>query len=503
MISFSRYINIVSGVGGGAGVRQRDLIGRIFTDSPLLSPDTVMEFSGQISAAVGAVFGTSSEEYKRAVLYAGYVSPVTSKAKKISFARYAPNGSIAAVYGNTAAKSLNALKAITAGVLTLTAGGVTKNLTGLNFSAATSFAAVATTLQTAIQAAGAPFTAATVTYDATAGRFVVNYGAAALGAVDVPQAGAGATDVGAAVGLYSSSGALYVTGIAAQTPVDAIQRSENVSDNFGSLLFIPALTVDQKVTVAAYVDSLNIKYMYSAGVSATDAVSLAAAVAGFGGTGLTLTTGVGDYADMIPMTILAATDYSKRNGAVGYMYKQIGGVPVSVTTDTDANTYDGMRVNYYGRTQTAGQKIDFYQRGTLMGTTTDPTDMNAYANEMWLKDYAASQLMSLQLSVGRLPANTAGAAKVRGILQPIITDALRNGTISVGKTLTPVQRTYIEDVTGDPLAWYAVQNAGYTLSVTIESYTTTNGATEFKAVYVLVYSKDDTVRLIEGTHTLI
>lgn len=503
MISFNRYVRIVSGVGGGVGVRQRDLIGRIFSNSPLVSPDAVMEFTGNIAANVAAIFGTTSEEYKRAVQYAGYVSPSIATPKKLSIARYAPAGSIAAVYSNTAAKDLNKLKLIIAGVLSVLVNGTPINLTAINFSGAASLAAVATLLQTKIQTGAAPLTTSTVTYDAPTGRFIINIDPSFVGAVSIAQSGAGVTDVGSAMGLYSSDGALNVSGAAAQTPVVAIQRSEDVSDNFGSLLFIPTLTDSEVASVGAYVESLNVKYIYTAPVLAAGAVSLAAALASFGGSALTLITGAGDYAEMIPMSILAATDYSKKNGAQSYMYKQVSGVPVSVTTDANANLYDGMRVNYYGRTQTAGQKIDFYQRGTLMGNGADPLDMNVYANEIWLKDYAASQLMSLQLSVGRLPANKTGAASVRAVIQPVINDALRNGVISVGKTLSSVQKVYIEDVTGEPLAWHAVQNIGYVLSVRIESYVTTGGATEYKAVYVLVYSKDDAIRLIEGTHTLI
>lgn len=504
MISISRFVNIVSGVGAASGVRQRDLIGRIFTTNPMVSPDAIMEFSGDIAGNVGAVFGTTSEEFKRASFYASYVSPSISTPKKLSFARYAPTGSQAAVFGNTVAKDLNALKLIVAGVMSVTAGGTTTEVTGINFGAAVSLAAVATALQTKLQSMGAPLAAATVTFDATANRFTVNMGAAVLGAASINQDGASITDVGAAMGLYAGDGAINVSGIAAQQPVDAVQRSEGISNNFGSLLFMPGLSDAQDATVAQYVESLNVKYIYCVAALKATAAATASALSSFGGTALTLLSSApGDFAEMIPMTILAATDYGKRNGAQSYMYKQFSGLTASVTTDADADTFDAIRVNYYGQTQTAGQLIAFYQRGTLMGTGSDPLDMNVYANEIWLKDFAASQLLSLQLAVGRLPANKTGAAAIKSILRGPIDGALLNGVISVGKTLTNVQRIFIEDVTGDPLAWNAVQNIGYVLSVDIQPFVTTSGATEFKAVYTLVYSKDDAIRTIEGTHTLI
>lgn len=85
-IPFNRYVSIVSGVGGGAGVRQRDLILRLFTSSPLVSPDVVLEFSN--ATDVGTFFGTSSEEFRRASAYFGYVSPAISQPKRISFAAF-------------------------------------------------------------------------------------------------------------------------------------------------------------------------------------------------------------------------------------------------------------------------------------------------------------------------------------------------------------------------------------------------------------------------------
>jgi hypothetical protein len=41
-IDFNKYVNIISGVGGGNVVRQRDLIGRFITSNPLMSPDSVL-----------------------------------------------------------------------------------------------------------------------------------------------------------------------------------------------------------------------------------------------------------------------------------------------------------------------------------------------------------------------------------------------------------------------------------------------------------------------------
>ena len=42
-ISFKKYVDIMSGVGAGASVKNRELIGRLFTSSPLLAVDVIAE----------------------------------------------------------------------------------------------------------------------------------------------------------------------------------------------------------------------------------------------------------------------------------------------------------------------------------------------------------------------------------------------------------------------------------------------------------------------------
>ena len=80
--------------------------------------------------------------------------------------------------------------------------------------------------------------------------------------------------------------------------------------------------------------------------------------------------------------------------------------------------------------------------------------------------------------------------------------AVTNGTISKGKTLTTAQKAYITQLTGNEQAWYQVQNNGYyyTVNITTEIQ---GDKTIYKAVYTLVYSKNDTIRKVEGSNILI
>lgn len=502
-IRFSKYVRIISGVAAAAGVVQRDLIGRIFTQSALVSPDAILEFSD--AASVGEYFGGTSDEYRRAVFYFAYVSPSISAARRISFARYAPAGAQAGIFGGGPIANLATLKTATAGVLSFVFNGAAPvSVTGINLSAATSLSDVAALLTTAISANADPNLAdATVQYDAVNARFVFANFLFVPTTIALAAAGIGANDLRTALAWTEGAGAVFVSGVAAQTPNEAFDNALGISNNFGSFVFNSTLTLDQHIALATRNAGLNVLYQYMVPVSQANASTWAAALFGFAGTAVTLAPLATEYPEMVPMIQLAATDYTKRNAVVNYMFKQFGGLSPSVTTDTLSDAMDAIRVNYYGRTQTAGQPIDFYQRGVLMGGTSAPVDMNVYANEQWLKDSVGAKLMSLLLSANRVPANVTGRGQILATVQESIDQALTNGVISVGKTLTSAQRLFVSQQTNDPLAWHQVQNVGYWIDAVIVSYVGTGGATEYEAVYQLIYSKDDAIRSVKGTHYLI
>lgn len=493
-ISFKKYIDITSGVGGSTGVRDRDLITRIFSSNSLIPANSFLELDSVDDVA--NYFGSNSEEYKRAVLYFGWVSKNISRPKKISYARFVEKAQAPIIFGVTKMHNLSTIKSVNSGILVLSIGGQTEELTGIDFSTVTSFADVSNVVKTIINAKSSDqFSAATVSYDAVTQRFILTGGKAEN--ADISADGEVADLLGLTQGAINSNGALE------QTVTDTLIASTDASNNFASFLFMPSLSDEQIKEVAEWNDTQNVMYMYLVPATDKNAETLSSMLLGYSGTTLTLASRQGEFDEMIPGIILAATDYEKRNSVQNYMFQQFPELTAKVATTVDANKYDALRVNYYGQTQTAGQNISFYQRGVMMGGATDLVDQNIYANEAWLKDAVAAQIMSLLLSVSRVPANNNGRAQLLAVIQSKINQALDNGTISVGKALSTVQKLYIAEITGDSLAWQQVQNIGYWVDCQMQTYVTQDGRTEYKAVYTLIYSKDDAVRKVEGTHTLI
>lgn len=522
-ISFRRYIDITSGIGAGVRVPGRELIGRIFTPSNLVPTDTVVEF--EEAADVAAFFGSSSEEYRRAAFYFGWVSKTQVRPRKIGFCRHAPSGAQAQLRGRANMPPLDELKRVQAGNLALTIDGDRLKVPLIDLSISTSYADVAARLEAAIRAAAAStatslsedfeedqgplspvlpsplWSNGSVRWSAEIGAFVFEAGAPG------PHTISPAEDLDDIYGISSllrwsaDSGVLASAGKGPTDVLTTLNDSADADNNFGAFAFLGDLAIADMAQAGEFAHLSNMGFIYCQGVTAANMGGVSDALKGYDGVALTEVDPLkGGYPDMIPMTILAATDYSRLNGSVNYMFTQFGGLAPTVSTNARANQLDDWRINYYGRTQQAGQLIDFYQRGVLTGTV---QDMNVYANEMWLKDACGAALMTLLLSLPKISANARGLAQVRNALvQEPIAAALKNGVISVEKALAWRQKAFIAEVTGDDLAWVQVQTKGYWLGAEVKEVTV-DDRIEYRIAYLLVYAKDDLIRKVEGTHSLI
>ena len=491
-ISIERYVSITSGVAGAQAVAQRELIGLRFSTDPKVPVGSHVVVANADDAL--NYFGAASDEYKFAVQYFGYTSPPpASKPERLRFAALVDVARPARIYGEDVATTLAEFQAVTAGALTVTLAGVTANLTGVNLSTAVSLADVATAVTTAI---AGEFAGSVVSYDALSGTFNLTTGSIGTAKITV-------TSTALSELLGWGAGAILSPGSAALSPLESLRAAEQVTDSFGSFSFGATLTTSEIVEVARYNASLNLKYMYLQSVTPATAQAVSAAVLSIPSVGLVLNATAGEFKESIPQAIMAATNYSRRSATVNYMYRQVGGMTSDVSTDDGADLYDALRVNFFGNTANASREISFFQKGFLCGGATDALDMGVHANEQWLKAYLTARLLSLQLSLGKIPANNEG----RGYVLAQVTDAANlakfNGTILPGKTLTTAQQIATTQITGDADAWRDVQINGYWADAAVVERTGEAGVTEYVIQYTLVYSKNDVVRKIQGSHNLI
>jgi hypothetical protein len=529
-IRFSKYIDISSVVGAAAQVPQRQWCGRIFTTNSLVGPNQVLQFTS--ADDVGDFFGTTSEEYQRAVNYFDYESPLGTAPVAIQYARWVEANQPALVYGESQVAVLATLNAITAGKLTLQFGATQVALTGLDFASDGTLAAVATTLQTALvaaasQAPNGELATCTVSWNATTQAFDFSASSTVTAtenfAVISPSGITPQTDVAAALGWYASQGAQVLSASLLETRVAGFNRVTSLNNNCGEFCYTDTsdLTLSDATAVGQANAALNVMFIFRVYATPTDWATWQAALIGIAGLGLEYedisVTGGREYIEMLPMSIHASINYNAVNGAVNFMFKANSNAYTASINDNpgtvQSDTLDAARVNYYGVTQTGGQNISFYQRGVLCGGATAPVTSTVFANEQWFKDMCGANLMNLQLSVGQIPANKRGQNMCELVLegQPAtaltpasgIQLAIANGTISANAPLSLSQQIYITQQTNDSTAWQQVQNTGYWKATNITSAVAESAVTEYTLNYTIIYRKDDTINTIVGSHQLI
>ncbi len=490
-ISSSRYVDITSSVGGGDAVATRELLLRIFTTNERVPTGSVLNFkSSTLDTSLLDYFGSDSDEYKRASYYFGFVSKVGFSPKNINFARWADADTGAEVYGSAVA-TLTTLKTYTAGAFDIDLAGVEFNVAGCDFSGTSTYADVATILQTQTRAEAGALAAVTVTYDATRTAFEFKTTGTADGEITFTDVTASFLD-----DLGWGNDAVFSAGISAQTVTECLSDTTSLSNNFGSFDFIQALTDAQIVERAVWAHGRNVEFMNLQRVTKANRQDIYDLVNGYTSTGLILSPITSEYPELLPGALLASLDYDEPAASANFMYYQDSRLTPAVTKDTDADTNDDIEVNYMGQTQESGTNLTFFQKGVLMGGSTAPKAMGVHANEQWLKAYFKAQFLNMFLAMQQVSADESGQAIGMTYLDAGVAQALYNGSFSVGKTLTTTQINYITQLTGDAKAYKDVQSRGYWYELKVD-------ATENEMTYLLVYAKRDSVNFVDGSHSLI
>lgn len=490
-ISSNRYVDITSSVGGGDAVATRELMLRIFTTNELVPTGSVMSFSSSsLDSSLLNYFGSTSKEYLMAAYYFGFISKKNQSPKNIQFTRWADTDTGAQVFGSEL-PSLATLQAYTVSDFTLSLGGVEFNISGGDLSGASAYADIASLLQAAIQAEGGVLAAATVTYNSSTTAFDFDTNGANDGTILFT-----AVTPGLLGDLGWGENATYSDGVAAQTVTEVLAASTGLNNNYGSFDFIPDMTDEQILERAVWADGRNVEFMNLQRVQTTNRQSIYDAVNGYASTGLVLSPVATEYPELLPAALLASINFDKTGASKNFMYYQDSKLTESVSTDTEADVNDAISVNYMGQTQESGTNLTFFQKGVLTGGSTAPKSMGVHANEQWLKAYFKAQFLNMFLALDQVSADEAGQAVGLTYLDAGIAQALFNGSISVGKTLTTTQINYITQLTGSEDAYKDVASKGYWYELNVD-------ATTEEMTYLLVYAKRDSVNFVDGSHSLI
>lgn len=478
-IPASTIANVVPGVlspGGNALVMN----GLVLTQNLLMPTGTVLSFAS--AQAVSNFFGPASAEYAYASIYfAGYVNG-TQLPSAILFAPY--NAAARAAWlqsGSLANMTLAQLQAITPGTLTITFAGTGLTSSSINLSAATSFTDAATIIQAAFTSP--PFA---VTWDAVQSAFI--FTSTATGATETIVY---PTDtIATALYLTAATGATLSQGAAADTPSSAMSNVVAVNQNWATMSYLTEPTISNKEAFAVWFSGQNNQYLgviwdsdaQASVQNATEPFGVVAktnkyngvmAIGGDPAAGnlSTLCLNVAAFVQ----GMIASINFSQNNGRITLAGKAAASAAV-LPTCASLQTYTNLLANgysCYGAFASRNQGFTFFSDGNMPGIF---PWADQCIDQIWLNAQLQLALLTLYTTVNSIPYDPFGYGLIRAALvgqnntgsatdNGPINNALNNGVIQVGVSLSSSQAAQINTAAGVSNAAVAVQNNGYFLQI--------------------------------------
>ena len=357
-------------------------------------------------------------------------------------------GDVIAGAGITPGTTITALGTGTGGVGTYTVGGAAQLVDP----------AVAVTVASSV----------TATYDSQLTRFLIHS----------PTTGDASTidfatgTLAAGLKLQAAQGAQLSQGADAATPAGFMPGVVLATQNWATFMTTFEPDTDDKVAFATWVQSQNQRFAYVCWDS--DETPLAGDAPASFGAQMVAGEFVGIWPQWEPADdngngrkaaficgCVASIDFSQANSRITFAYKGQAGLVADIT---DASTAANLRANgynYYAAYATAADQFVMTQPGSTPGPWTwfDP-----YVNQIWLNSELQLAFITLLTQQPSIPYNSEGYNLFRQAANDPIQQALLNGVIRPGVTLSNSQRAQVNTAAGVNIA-DSLQNNGYYLQI--------------------------------------
>lgn len=454
-IDASQLVQIVPRIIGGGGTGL-ELNGLLFTQNPLIPAATVTQWTD--AASVGAYFGVTSAEAALSTAYFLGFDNSNVKPRNLFFAAYAASDRAAWLRGGVFTDTVASLKTVANGALTLVVDEVTATLSGLSFTAITSFSDAALVLQDALEG---EVSGATVTYSSQTRAFQITSptaGATSSVAFAQSPASTGVTDMATLLHLTQATGALLSSGTEAQSPADALNTVLEFSRNWVAFSTVWEPELEDKLAFAQWVNGQGVRFVYVAwdtDILATQPFSTSSFGSALQEASLAGTVPVYDNASLAAFVLgtAASIDFNERNGRITFAFKAQSGQRVTCDESNMAEALAGHGYNFYGDYATANDAFKFYQTGSISGPS---MWLDTYINQVAINNDLQLALMNLFANVKSLPYNEVGYAQVRAACMDPILKYINFGAIVPGVPLSQAQASQVN------------QEAGLTIAPTLE-----------------------------------
>ena len=315
------------------------------------------------------------------------------------------------------------------------------NAVSVDLDGVTSNTAVATAFQAGLRLVSA-YSAATVTYNATDGRFEVS---------DDVDFNAGFTDSAAsrALGLSPVSGAVVLQTAAVETVTEALNRTESLDDSFYWVVADPTISaveadIEAVATwVAARNANLVVDFVGLGVLTQNETTSIGAQLSALQNNNVN-----GIYAGLVidHKALSYAARFSSINfGVPGSLitgkFKQLPGTTPTLLTQAQRDELVRKRINYYDLIS-GGPGADVAE-GQSFGTWTDvQVWIDWFVNALKVEVYSALRASK------RIPQTAAGVAVIQDTVTRVCEEGVRNGGIAPNQ-VSPAMAADIRTSTGN------------------------------------------------------
>ncbi|MFM1257947.1 DUF3383 domain-containing protein [Yersinia enterocolitica] len=438
---FSITPNVVTPAGSAV-----DANGLMLTDNELIPIGSVASFF--TSADISALTGSNSKEFLAAQQYFnGYDNSSVIPGELLMYRVVTADVAGYLLSGNLKGTPLSALKAITAGTITLFIDGTSTTSTSIDLSTATSFSDIASKLEVGIGA-----TKVEVEWLPLANRFIIR--SATTGAdSEVSFAIAGALATGLL--LTQDKAAIVSPGADVTTLTDTMNSIINTNQNWVLFNSLVELTDDQKQELCAWASASHNRFGYvvhdttDAGTVANNANCFIQKVVKANGYENVFPV-YGSYLySVTALAYSASVDFARTNGRVSFKFRAFPGIAPNVSDLATAQALKSNGYNFYGSYSLNKTMKQYASDGEITGKF---LWLDSFLNQVWINANLVAAYANLFTNNQSFPFNANGYGAVSAATIDVAEQALNFGAIQRGVVLDQAQIRIVNNTVGKDIS---------------------------------------------------
>lgn len=430
----------------GAGSNPLALNGLFIGKNSLIPSGQITEFNS--ADAVSDWFGSGAYETALANVYFNGFTNCSKYPGSIFFAPYVEEARAAWARGTSLkGMTLAQLKAIT-GSLTVTIGATEYSATAINVSAVTSFSDAANALASDL-GLGAN---GTVTWDAMSSRFTITGTATGAEATISQITGTAAGDLGLATATLSQ-------GSDVNTLTDVLNDAKDQSLNWALFTTIEQSTQAESLEMSAWANNQNNGWGFVMSDNDPNAemannescFGFLARQAAYDSTICLYDPNDNPTFKAFVLGCAAAIDWSAREGRITFAFKRQSGLATTCDDKQIAQNLLGNGYSYYGAYagRGDGNTYNIMYNGNMPGNY---PFFDTFVNQIYLNNQLKLAIFDLLLAGNSIPYNDEGYTRIRAAVLDPVNEALNNGSIRAGVTLSESQKTQISAKVGKDIS---------------------------------------------------